>query len=157
MWRWWCRGGSGGGPEVLAERRRVIASEMHQKPGGFRACSRCGWVRYIAVNIRRAKCSFPGKHDWQCGAQLAQAGWALCEEIPADRVAARNEAVRQAFRAVQLVREVPGDGRSRCNLLTALRAATRVALAPAHRASGGAQGRSSGLASAACVVWNCDC
>ena len=128
--------------EVLADRKKEIASEIVQKSGGFRACSRCGWVRYIARSVRRVKCSFPGKHDWQCGAQPLQAGWALCEEIPADRVAARNEAVRQAFRAVQLVREAPGDGLSRCNFLTALRAATRVALAPAHRASGCAQGRS---------------
>ena len=109
---------------MLAERSRVIASEMHQKPGGFRACSRCGWVRYIAVCCRQQRCSFPGKQDWRCGAQLTQAGWALCEEIPADRVAARNEAVRQAFRAVQVGREAPADARSRRNFLTALRAAT---------------------------------
>ena len=102
----------------------MIASEMHQKPGGFRACSRCGWVRYIAVCCRQPRCSFPGKQDWRCGAQLTQAGWALCEEIPADRVAARNKAVQQAFRAVQVGREAPADARSRRNFLTALRAAT---------------------------------
>ena len=110
----------------------MIASEMHQKPGGFRACSRCGWVRYIAVGSRQVRCRFPGKQDWRCGALLTQAGWALCEEIPGDRVAARNEVVRQAFRAVQLVGEARGDGWSRGKFLSALRAATPVALVPAH-------------------------
>ena len=142
LWCWWGRGGSDGGPEVLAERKREISAELLQKPGGFRACSRCGWVRYIALNVRRVQCTFPGKDDWQCGARPLQAGWALCEEIPADRVAVRNEAVWQAFRAVQLVREAPDDGLRRCNFFTALRAETRVALASAHRASGCAQGRS---------------
>ena len=134
MWRWWCVGGRCGGPEVIADRNREIVSEMLQQPGGFRACSRCGWVRYIAVCCRQPRCSFPGKQDWRCGAQLTQAGWALCEEIPVDRVAARNEAVRQAFRAVQVGREAPADARSRRNFLTALRAATSGASASAAMA-----------------------
>ena len=112
----------------------MIASEVHQKPGVFRACSRCGWVRYIAVGSRQVRCRFPGKQDWRCGALLTQAGWALCEEIPGDRVAARNEAVRQAFRAVQVGREAPADARSRRNFLTALGAATRGTSAPAAMA-----------------------
>ena len=126
MWRWWCVGGSVGGPEVLAERNREIAAELIEQPGGFRACTRCGWVRYIAFSCRQPRCLFPGKQGWRCGAELTQAGWALCEEIPADRVAGWNEAVWQAFRAVQVGREAPDDDCSRWKFLTALRAATRT-------------------------------
>ena len=119
---------------MLSEGSREIVSEMLQKPGGFRACSRCGWVRFIAFSWRRAHCTFPGKQHWRCGAHLRQGGWALCEEIPGDRVAARNEAVRQAFRAVQLGQEASSDGVSRCKFLTALRAATSGDSAPAAMA-----------------------
>ena len=102
-----------------------MAELIEHHPGGFRACTRCGWVRYVPFSSRQLRCLFPGKQGWRCGVQLTQAGWALSEEIPADGVAARNEALRQAFRAVQEEREAPADDSSRREFLTALRAATR--------------------------------
>ena len=126
MWRWFCVGGSVCGPEDLVERNREVVAELiEHHPGGFHACTRCGWVRYVPFSSRQLRCLFPGKQGWRCGVQLTQAGWALSEEIPADGVAARNEAVRQAFRAVQEEREAPADESSRLEFQTALRAATR--------------------------------
>ena len=118
-----CVGGSFSGSEDIVEKNKELWIE--QNPGSFRACSRCGWVRYVAFSSRQLSCLFPGKQGWRCGVHTSQVGWALSEEIPADAVAARNEAVSQAFRALQEEREAPADESSRLEFLTALRAATR--------------------------------
>ena len=115
--------GSFSGSEVCVAKNSE--SWIEDNPGSFRACSRCGWVRYVPFNSRQLCCRFPGKDRWRCGLHPTQAGWALSEEIPVDAVAARNEAVSQAFRALKEEREAPVDERSRLQFLSALRDRTR--------------------------------